>query len=63
MERRRHFLRLTGENFSPVNREILRKYTSLISLHKLHGFKKRERFFLEILKSAFLERTWHNQLN
>ena len=30
MERRRHFLRLTGENFSPVKRRILRKKLSLI---------------------------------
>ena len=30
MERRRHFLRLTGEKFSPVKRRILRKKLSLI---------------------------------
>ena len=29
MERRRHFLRLTGEKFSPVKRKILRKKLSL----------------------------------
>ena len=33
MERRRHFLRLTGEKFSPVKRRILRKKLSLVSLH------------------------------